>query len=81
MLAYLNTLKERAVDRFTDDTAGLLSQVAQLEAKIEAAIDKDLRKGEKLVQSAQALNNAILSNDKNLNAAYKLLNGITGLTR
>ena len=76
MIEYLNTLKQSIVDRFTTDTSELIAQLYKLEAKIEKAIAKDMRKGEQMVKAAQALNDALVRNDRNLNVAYKLLNNV-----
>lgn len=76
---YLNRIKLFFIDKFTTDTGELISQLGKLEAKIERAINKDLRKGAQLVASAAALNAAIKQNDTNLNTAYRLLHNVNKL--
>lgn len=80
IIAYFAALRLRIVDLFTTDTAELIGHMVKLEAKIEKAIEKDARKGEQLAAAAQALNAALKANDRNLNAAYKMLHQVNSLT-
>jgi hypothetical protein len=67
-------------DKFTTDTAELITKLNKLEAQIEAAIAKDTRKAQQLTIAAQQLNAALRSTDANLNAAYKMLHNVASLT-
>lgn len=68
-------------DKFTTDTAELIAHLSKLEAKIEAAIAKDTHKAQGLALQAMQLNSALRSTDANLNAAYKMLHNVSGLTK
>lgn len=81
MTAFFQRLRLRIIDRFTTDTSELIEKLFKLEAKIEKAIEKDRRKGAMLVEQAALVNQALRNNDRNLNAAYKLLNNVSELTR
>lgn len=81
ILNYIAEAKAWVIDKFTTDTAELITELSKLEAKIERSIAKDLKKAEKLSEAAKALNEALLQKDRNLNAAYKLLHNVTELTK
>lgn len=79
--ALLAAIKAALMDRITADTAILISQLAKLEAKVEKAIAKDLRKLKELTAAEKAIASAKQVTNKNVDAAYKLLHNVTSLTR
>jgi hypothetical protein len=81
MLNYLRALRLKVVDFFTPGTGALLDSLCFLEARIEAAIAKDLRKGERLAEDARITDFDIRMNNRNLDAAYKLIHSLSEVPR
>lgn len=73
----LAALKQRLIDALTPSAATLLNVLVKFEAKIERAIEKDVRKLHQLAEAAKALEAAIKQKDASLNASYKLLHKVS----
>lgn len=81
MNTFFSRLKQRIIDRFTPNAAGLIATVTKMEAKIERTIDKDTRALASLEASRRAIVSTAAVVDADLNAAYKLLHNVSQLTR
>lgn len=67
-------------ERFAPDCSEVVASVVKLEARIEAAIRKDTGKLMALRAAADAIEAQRSATDAAQNAAYRLLNKISGLT-
>jgi transcription termination factor NusB len=78
---FASRIKRTITDRITPNVAGLLTKIAKIEATIENAIDRDVRKLAVVQQAITDLTALRKAVDADVNAAYKLLHNIGGLVK
>ena len=79
--ALFNSKIMRLKLRFTQTTAQVVGSIVKLEAKLEAAINKDMIRLNELADLRNLVEAARNKTDNDVNAAYKLLHNVSVLTR